>query len=271
MAQDVPRGRFVWFDLMTTDSKAAVDFYTKVLGWGTEVWTGGAVPYTMWVAGGEAIGGTMPLPEVSKRAGAATHWLAYVSTPNVRETAERTRELGGAVMVAPQEIPDVGTFSVLRDPQGALFAAFTPAGDTPGHDGPPNVGEFSWFELATRDRAGALEFYGQLFGWEPGAAMDMGATGIYQIFERNGAQLGGMHDLTEQMGMSPGWCCYVRVADADEAAARVTANGGKVLYGPFEIPSGDRVATCLDPQGAMFAVHAMHASNVARAAGSGSA
>ena len=43
MAQEIPRGRFVWFDLMTTDSGASIDFYTKVLGWGTDVWSAGAV------------------------------------------------------------------------------------------------------------------------------------------------------------------------------------------------------------------------------------
>lgn len=260
MAQEIPRGRFVWLDLLTTDSGAAIDFYTKVLGWGTDVWNGGAVPYTMWVAGGKAIGGTMPIAEAERRSGTSTHWLLYLSTPNVRETVERAKALGGAVLVAPQDIPAVGTFSVLRDPQGARFAAFTPTNAPPSSEGPADVGEFSWFELATRDRPSALDFYAELFGWARGTAMDMGPAGVYQLFERDGVPIGGIYELTPQMGMPPGWCGYVRVEDADAASQRVVAHGGKLLYGPMEISSGDRVAACLDPQGGLFAVHAVRAS-----------
>lgn len=259
MAHEIPLGRFVWFDLMTTDSGAAIDFYTNVLGWGIDVWSGGAVPYTMWVAGGKAIGGTMPITDAARRAGASTHWLPYLSTPNVRETVERATALGSTIVVAPQDIPTVGAFSVLRDPQGALFAAFTPTDAPPRGEEPAALGEFSWFELATHDVASALEFYAELFGWTRGTAMDMGAAGVYQLFEREGVPIGGMYALTAQMEMPPGWCCYVRVEDADEATARVAARGGKVLYGPMEIPSGDRVAACLDPQGGLFAVHALRA------------
>jgi len=260
MAQEIPRGRFVWFDLMTTDTEAATDFYTKALGWGTDVWRAGAVPYTMWVTGGKAIGGTMPIADAARRSGTTTHWLPYLSTPNVRETAERAKALGAAVLVAPQDVPAVGAFAVLRDPQGGRFAAFTPTDAPAWSELPAAVGEFSWFELATPDRRSALDFYAELFGWTRGTAMDMGPAGVYELFERKGVPIGGVYAPTAEMGMPPGWCCYVRVEDADAAAQRVAANGGTVLYGPMEIPGGDRVATCLDPQGGLFAVHAVRAA-----------
>jgi len=54
---------------------------------------------------------------------------------------------------------------------------------------------------------------------------------------------------------APHWLCYVSVANADEAATTVTKLGGKVVNGPMEVPGGGRIAMCLDPQGAAFAVY----------------
>jgi predicted enzyme related to lactoylglutathione lyase len=70
-------GRFVWYDLLTTDPEAALDFYTKAIGWGTEEWQG-PMPYTMITAGGNPIGGVMDLPEEAAAAGAPPHWISYV-------------------------------------------------------------------------------------------------------------------------------------------------------------------------------------------------
>jgi predicted enzyme related to lactoylglutathione lyase len=58
------------------------------------------------------------------------------------------------------------------------------------------------------------------------------------------------------MPMPPNWLYYIRVPNADEAVERVKALGGQVLNGPMDVPGGDRIAQCLDPQGAAFAVHA---------------
>jgi predicted enzyme related to lactoylglutathione lyase len=78
---------------------------------------------------------------------------------------------------------------------------------------------------------------------------------MYFIFKRNGRDLGGMFNTSPEMPMPPNWLHYIRVDTADAAAERVKANGGQVLNGPMDVPGGDRVAQCSDPQGAMFAVH----------------
>ena len=72
MADVKSRGRFVWYDLMTTDLEKAQAFYTKVVGWGTQVWPG-PQPYTMWTADGAPLGGMMKQPPEEK---APPHWLA---------------------------------------------------------------------------------------------------------------------------------------------------------------------------------------------------
>ncbi|MFQ5888827.1 MAG: VOC family protein [Gemmatimonadota bacterium] len=257
MAQVKTAGDFVWFDLLTTDPEAARDFYTQVIGWGTQLWDGiPGQPYTMWTAGETPLGGIHPLPKEATAAGAPPHWLAYISTPDVDATVAQATELGAELKVPPTDIPTVGRFAVLADPQGAVFAVFTPSGDSPGREGPPKIGEFSWHELATTDHEAALGFYSALFGWEKTDAMEMGEVGIYQMYGRGGdAPLGGMFNKTADMPGPPCWLYYAMVEDVARVAEKVKELGGQVLNGPMEVPGGDFIAQCMDPQGAVFAIH----------------
>ena len=250
----IPLGRFCWYELLTSDPDAAPDFYQQVAGWGTAPWDGGDKPYTMWLNGEAPVGGIMQLPQEAIDQGAPPHWLVHISTPDVNATIEKVKEFGGQLMMGPMEVPTIGHLAIIRDPQGAVFSAFQSAGDAPGHDGSPVVGEFSWNELMTSDWEAAWEFYSGVFGWEKDDAMDMGDAGVYQMYNRGAHPLGGMMNLPEGVPM-PSWLFYVKVPDADTAAVKVEELGGKILIGPMEVPGGDRVAQCMDPQGAAFAVH----------------
>lgn len=251
----IPRGRFCWYELLTTDPESAPAFYRQVAGWETAPGASeGAPPYTMWMNGEAPIGGLLQLPAEASRAGAPPHWLAHISTPDLTATTGKVRKLGGEVMNR-MEVPTVGAFAIVRDPQGAIFSAFQPEGDAPGHDGPPRVGEISWNELATDGWEEAWRFYSDLFDWEKLDAVDMGEIGLYQMFGRGAHPVGAMFNRPPEMPVSA-WLYYVRVPDADAAVAAVTKHGGQVLNGPMEVPGGDWIAQCLDPQGAMFAVHA---------------
>ncbi len=253
------RGRFVWYDLMTTDPDAATEFYTRLMGWGTEVWDGMGTPYTMWTTRGTVLGGVMQLPKEASDAGAPPHWMGYVAVPDVDHTFAKAIELGGAPCVQPTDIPTVGRFAVFGDPQGAMLALFTPLQQAPGHEGPPGIGEFSWHELATTDFAAAFAFYAELFGWERGEAMDMGPGGIYQLYQRGGQPLGGMFTKPAEWPGPPAWMYYLRVGDVRAAVERVAELGGSVVGGPMEVPGGDLIAHCTDPQGGFFALHSTKA------------
>lgn len=250
---DRPLGRFCWLDLMTTEPGAAKDFYEKVAGWGTVVDDAGGQPYTMWMNGPEPIGGVMDMPPQAAAAGAPPSWMAHVSTPDLEATMAKAEELGATIEMS-KPIPGVGSFAVISDPQGAVFAAFEPEGDAPGHDGPANVGEFSWHELATDDWEAAWAFYSELFEWEKTGEFDRGEAGMYHMFGRNGQTLGGMYGRMPEMPVNA-WLYYVRVPDVEAAVTKVKELGGQVLNGPMEVPGGDTVAACVDPQGAAFAVH----------------
>lgn len=256
---DTPLGRFCWHELMTTDPAGAKDFYPKVTGWGTEEWDGGPTPYTMWMNGQEPVGGVMALP--AEAGDTPPHWLAYVSTPDCDATIAKAEELGGCVVWGPMDLPEVGRVAGIADPQGAMIALHEPAGDAPGRDGAEPVGGFSWHELATDRWKDAYAFYTELFGWEDAGDFDMGPEmGMYQMFANTGnapdsaPQLGGMFDRPDEVPVSA-WLGYIRVADLEKALAAVTANGGQVMSGPMEVPGGDHVAQCVDPQGVMFALH----------------
>jgi predicted enzyme related to lactoylglutathione lyase len=242
------RGRFIWHELLTTDTAAAAAFYPRVVPWRTQP---SSMPgYTIWMAGQSQVGGLMALP--SDAAGTPPHWLIYIGTPNVDATAEHAQRLGARVVKAASDIPNVGRFAVLADPQGATFALYTP-GPSGGAVPAPGPGIFSWHELATTDVAGALRFYGELFGWTKGAGHDMGAMGVYQIFERFGSMIGGMCNV-QGPATPPSWLSYVQVADSTRAVAAAKSAGGRLLHGPVEVPGGSWIALFIDPQGGAFAV-----------------
>ena len=198
----------------------------------------------------------MKLPDAAKQMGAPPHWMMYVGTPNVDETAMRIAQLGGRVLKQPEDIPNTGRFAVVQDPFGATFGIFTPTPARVAGQGRPGVGDFSWFELYTPNPDGAWKFYQTLFGWEKTSAMDMGEMGVYQMFGRGGGiPNGGI--MKPPPGAPAAWMPYALVKDAKAAAATAAANGGKIVNGPMEVPGGDWIAQGMDPQGAMFAVHSL--------------
>jgi predicted enzyme related to lactoylglutathione lyase len=247
------RGRFVWHDLITTDSAGAGAFYPRIAGWKSEPWDKNP-DYTLWVGKSGPMGGVMRPPE--GEGGAPSRWMPYIGTKDLEGTIAAAQEQGARICKEITPIPGAGRFAVLADPQGATFAVYAAGeGAEGGAAKPPQVGEFSWHELATTDIEAALDFYAKLFGWGKGPAHDMGAMGVYQLFTLGGKQVGGIYRLNPQVSEGPHWLCYVRVSDVDRAAHAAKEAGGRIVNGPMEVPGGDWIAQIVDPQGAAFAVH----------------
>jgi predicted enzyme related to lactoylglutathione lyase len=249
MAQNI--GRFVWYELLTTDPRAAVPFYTEVIGWKTEVYEGG---YTMWVAGQGPLGGTMTLSEEAKKMGAPPHWTSYVEVADVDATAAQARKLGGTVYMEPTDLPKLGRFAVIADPQGATLCLYKPLESMALHDN-TKPGEFTWSELLTTDHEAAFSFYSSLFGWKRLREHDMGTMGVYLLYGVGEKQLGGMFTKPKEMPMPPAWMYYVEVDGLDARVEKAKSKGGKLLNGPMEVPGGARIAQMMDPQGAAFSMH----------------
>jgi uncharacterized protein len=247
-------GRFIWYELMTTDLAGARAFYDKVVGWQSKDAQMPGVEYWMFSAGDQPAAGLMALPEESRKMGTPPQWLGYVVVDDVDASAAKVTAAGGKVYAPPTDIPNVGRFSVVADPHGATFGLFKsahPEQDQPAEPGAP--GRVGWHELYAGDLASAFNFYAGLFGWEKKDAMDMGEMGTYQIFGIGDLMMGGMM-TRPPMVPHPYWTYYFNVGNIDEAAERVKAAGGQVVNGPMEVPGGDWILQGMDPQGAMFAL-----------------
>ena len=248
---------FVWYDVMTTDTKAAETFYKSVIGW---TMADSGLPdahYTILSTGKTAVGGIMPIPDDARKMGVPPTWMGYIGVDDVDAYAKKVTAAGGKIHKPPADIPSVGRFAVAADPHGAGFMLFkgnldqTPTVPTPG-----TPGHIGWHELHAGNGAEAFAFYSKLFGWTKTEALDMGPMGTYQMFATGGEAVGGMVTKMAQTP-HPHWLYYFNVDAADAAEARVKKAGGKVLRGPDQVPGGHWIVQCLDPQGAMFAMVSM--------------
>ncbi|HWA64097.1 MAG TPA: VOC family protein [Caulobacteraceae bacterium] len=250
-------GRFIWYELITSDMAGARRFYGDVVGWTAQDMPTppGAEPYVAFNSDGSGVAGMMNLGEPMKAEGMFPNWTGYVGVDDVDASVAEAEGLGGKTIRPPMDIPGVGRFAIVADPAGAVFAMMTPIppeGGRPEAD-PNAVGQAGWHELYGADPDTGFGFYADLFGWTKTEAMPMGEMGTYQLFANAYGQAGGMMRKPPQV---PGacWLYYFRVGDIDRAARTITAGGGQVTNGPMEVPTGEWIAQATDPQGAAFAV-----------------
>lgn len=126
MENQFKHGQFNWCELMTTDVASAKKFYASLFGWELEDMSmpemQGMV-YTEIKAGGKMIGGIMPMPKEAKDV--SPMWGIYVTVDDVDKVAQDVVKLGGKLHMPPTDIPKVGRFCVIQDPQGAFINAIT--------------------------------------------------------------------------------------------------------------------------------------------------
>jgi len=248
------RGKFVWYDVMTTDTKGAQSFYQDVLGWNAKDSGLTDRAYTIFSVGETGIGGLMALTDDARAMGIPACWSGYIGVDDVDAFADRVQAAGGSIHHAAEDIPDVGRFAVVADPQGAPFILFKGASEMPSSNPAPGTpGHVGWHELYTGDHVAAFAFYADLFGWTKGESIDMGPMGVYQLFAAGGPPIGGMMNKPAQMPVNC-WLYYFNVDAIDAAVERVKKAGGTVINGPHEVPGGSFIIQCLDPQHAMFAL-----------------
>ena len=240
---------FIWHDLVTSDVAAAKKFYGDVMGWTFELQPPN---YTITLAGGAGMGGIMDIPADMK--GMPPMWTGYVFTPDVDATCKEVVNLGGKIYRPAWDVPNVGRMSVIGDPAGAALMVMQPFSAEPQKSpAPGTVGTVGWNELYTSDLSVAWDFYSKLFRWTKGTPHDMGPMGIYQLFQIDGKDAGGVMKKMDSMPMSM-WGYYFNVEGMDNAVARVKKAGGKIVNGPMEVPGGQWTVNAQDPQGAFFSL-----------------
>ncbi len=253
----VSNSHFVWCELMTTDASAAAVFYRDVVGWRTEEAGIADRHYLILHAGDTPMGGIVDLPAPARAAGARPSWIGYIGVDDVDAYVARVCRAGGSVHRGAEDVPGVGRFAIVADPQGADFTLFTLLQGQAPPLAAATPGRVGWHELRATDQESAFAFYADLFGWKKTEAIDMGGMGIYQTFATGGptgaAMVGGMMTKTDPSAPAS-WMYYFNVDSTEAAVARTKKAGGQLCNGPMQVPGGSWIAQCQDAQGAPFAV-----------------
>ena len=246
------QGRFVWYELLTTDIAAAQVFYGKVVGWGAKDASTPDFAYTISRSENAPMGGLMNLPEEGLKKGATPRWLGYVAVDDVDMTAERVRRLGGTIYVPPTD-SNIGRISVIADPQTATLAlvsglkpaeAAAPTGPTRGAWAgtsclPPITERRS--PTTVRFSAGRRRM--------PNPARRKRTS----CSPPAGRRLAACSPSRRRRCFRSGFI-YFTVENIGAALDRVTEAGGQIFEGPFKLVGDSAIARCVDPQGAMFAL-----------------
>lgn len=248
-------GSFCWIELATSDPEAAKKFYSGIFGWESEDTPAGPdMVYTMLKIRGLEVGAMYKLGEEETKNGIPPHWNTYIAVTSADEAAKKAAALGGKVLMDAFDVMEHGRMAILQDPQGATFCAW----QAKAHAGVRLFGEtgtFGWDELWTTDRKKAAEFYKGLFGWGTKDGDVTGTGGVYTEWINAGQSIGGMLEITPDMGpVPPNWLPYFMVDDCNASAAKASSSGGKIFVPPTDIPTVGRFSVVQDPQGATFCI-----------------
>jgi predicted enzyme related to lactoylglutathione lyase len=108
---------FVHVELMATDVDKAKSFYGKLFDWKLDDMPMAEGTYTLIHVGEGTGGGLMknPIP------GAPSAWMAYVLVDDIKAATNKAKSLGATICKDVTEVPDMGWFSVISDPVGAML------------------------------------------------------------------------------------------------------------------------------------------------------
>jgi predicted enzyme related to lactoylglutathione lyase len=108
---------YCWDELQTRQRDQAKEFYGSLFGWTLKE----SPEYIEAHLGEQAIGGIFDMGNAVPQH-VPPHWQPYFAVDDCDATVQKASSLGGGALMPATDIPNVGRFAVLRDPQGATFA-----------------------------------------------------------------------------------------------------------------------------------------------------
>jgi predicted enzyme related to lactoylglutathione lyase len=245
-------GTFCWFELGTTDQKAAKEFYGALLGWTfTDSPMGPDGIYTRFHLDDRDTGGCYQLNAEMLGRGVPPHWMLYVSVSDADGTGSKVVPAGGTLVIAPFDVMDFGRMAVIQDPAGAIISFWQPK-THPGTLIKDVPGTFCWADLMTTDQQGAVKFYGTVFGWAEEAGKD--DSGYLHIKSGDEYVGGILPPGNRPANVPPHWLPYMLVADCDASTAKAAGLGAAVHLEPMSMEGVGRWSVIADPQGAVLAL-----------------
>lgn len=240
-----PPGAVVWFDLLTEDADAVLEFYGELFGWDIQVHT---PSHHVVVHNGQPIAGISQI-QGEKSDTSEAFWLAGIVVDDVDKAVKRATRRGAPVHVQPADSAGYARYAIISDSEGVPVMLLDPFTTLGGDRGP---GSWVWAELWARDPDSAAAFYGKVVGYEKDQTDVGGAP--YQVFKTEGEIRAGLvktpHDKVE-----PIWAPYLLVANLEDVLARTPKLGGTILAKPGTFSSLGSVALLADPSGAAFFVY----------------
>jgi len=243
-------GKFVWFDLATTELDKQKAFYGNVFGWKFRTISNTDDMYTLVSNGEQDVAGMFSIkPREGAPVGAL--WIGLMSTDDPAKAVSIVESNGGSVHTKPKAIAKRGTYALLRDPEGALFGVLkSDSGDPPDMDAA--IGDFLWMDLFAKEPSKAGQFYQQVAGYEitKGEAAENVERLVLTSHDKSRAGVVPLPDDANRAG----WLPYVRVADIDATLKKITAAGGYIMVEPTPELLDGNLAIFVDPQGGVLGI-----------------
>lgn len=252
-----PPGKFGWVDLVTTDPKTALDFYTGTFGWTTQEIQRHGQTYTFLLNHGQPIAGVAYRQAEANRPGAGARWVGSISVSDIQAATAAVTAAGGRVLVGPRQIAGRGWQAVVTDPEGAVFGLIVreKEGATPHRMAENN---WAWVQLFSLQPAEAAIFYRKALGYQIDPDTRSESPDDY-LLSRDGVTYAGLTPLPEKSGGRPGWLGYIQVADVAATLKAAAARGGRVLLPPQVVAGALQVAIITDPLGGAIGLVSKHA------------
>lgn len=255
---------FCWTEIATTDLETCKSFYQNVFGWETkkgEIPSDGFAYEEYSVPNGFPMGGIFEMQaEMYGGEIPPAHFMNYISVENVDEMTSKAFELNGKIISPPMDIPNVGRFSVIQDPTGAVFSLITLKETYPPSPVSSNPGELTWYELNTKNIEQAKSFYQEFLGWEINPSEH---SKDYFSISLNGVSFGGMLQINQDWGegwenIPSNWLNYIAVDNCDETVEKIKENGGNICIDNFVVENVGKMAVASDSIGAVFSIIQMY-------------
>ncbi len=221
---------FCHVEWAVTDLNRAKSFYGGMFNWKFESF---GDDYMMIQTPSDEIGGGLMKQD---KISTGSSPRVFVLVEDVQPYLDKVSGLGGKMAFPKTDIPGVGWFGMITDPDGNTIGVFQSShgGDEPMHS-------FCHVEWSVSDGARAAGFYNGLFDWKFEPFGDE-----YQMFRTPSGNVGGgiMEEKSFQPAQSP--CVYVEVNSIEPYLEKVKTLGGEVGMPKTEIPGMGWFAILLD-------------------------